>query len=179
MISLKSISEEVCCIKKNDDMPNTLERIRHLSVERTISATVDSIKMCSVKSVRTYIRSYHVVVHSPSNVFNFRSLHVLKVTLSNVSSAIGHLKCLRYLDLSHGEFETLPESICKLWNLQILKLDDCFRLQKLPNNLIHLKALQHLSLNYYNHLSRLPPNIGKMTSLRTLSRIRTIKFQNR
>lgn len=30
------------------------------------------------------------------------------------------IKHLRYLNLSEGSFETLPESLCALWNLQIL-----------------------------------------------------------
>ena len=166
----QSISEEVCCITENDDMPDRLERIRHLSVNKNISASVDSIWMRNVKSLRTYTRSYHYdVYYSPFKVFEFRSLHVLTVTLSDVPSSIGHLKCLSYLDLSCGSFETLPESICKLWNLQNLKLDTCLMLIKLPKNLIRLKALQHLSLYNCLDLSSLPPNIGKMTSLKTLS----------
>jgi len=149
-------------------MPSKLERIRHLSFEKNISESEVSIWMRNVKSARTYYsRSYDDA--QSNDVFNFRSFHVLKVTLRKVSSSIGHLKSLRYLDLSHGSFKTLPESICKLWNLQILKLDDCFRFRKLPNNLIRLKALRHLSLNDCKRLSSLPPNIGKMISLRTLS----------
>ena len=166
----ESISEEVCCITKNDDMPSTFERIHHLSLESgvSISTSVYSIWMRSIKSLRTYTRLSGD--NFPPIVFKFRTLRMLTVNLSEVSSSIGHLKCLRYLNLSYSSFSTLPETICKLWNLQILKLDYCRFLRKLPNNLIRLKALQHLSLNYCNRLSSLPPNIGKMTSLRTLSK---------
>jgi len=160
----QSISEEVCCITKIDDMPSSFERIRHLSIEKNIPASEVSIWMRNIKSPRTfYTRSDDLAV------FNFRSLHVLKVPLSKVSFSIGHLKSLRYLDISCSKFETLPESICKLWNLQSLKLDSCDYLRNLPNNLIRLKALQHLSLNNCYRLSSLPPNIGKMISLKTLS----------
>ncbi|TKY69812.1 Disease resistance protein RGA2 [Spatholobus suberectus] len=68
-----------------------------------------------------------------------------------------------------GRFKTLPESICKLWNLQILKLDGCHYLQKLPSSLIRSKALQELSLKDCHRLSSLLPQIGKLTSLRILS----------
>jgi Leucine-rich repeat (LRR) protein len=165
----QSISEEVCCITIDDEMPGTFERIRHLSFEREILTSVDSIWMRSIKSLRTYTSS--IVESIPPSIFKYRSLRVLKVTseLNEVSSSIGHLKYLSYLDLSKGEFETLPESICKLWNLQILKLDNCRYLQKLPHNLIRLNALQHLSLNNCCRLSSLPPQIGKLTSLKTLS----------
>jgi len=150
-------------------MPSTFERICHLSFEMENLTSVDSIWMCNIKSLWTYTSSN--IEGIPPNVFKFRSLRVLEVTseLNEVTSSIGHLKYLRYLDLSKGEFEILPESLCKLWNLQILKLDNCRYLRKLPNNLIHLSALQYLSLNNCWRLSSLPPKIGKLTSLRTLS----------
>ncbi|AES96297.1 resistance domain protein, putative [Medicago truncatula] len=162
----RSISEEVCCIMKINDRPSTLERIRHLSIEMNIPASLVSIWMRNIKSSRTfYTRAYDFAL---SNVFNFRSLHVLKVTLPKLSSSIGHLKSLRYLDLSDGKFETLPKSICKLWNLQVLKLDHCRKLQNLPNNLIRLKALQHLSLNDCWSLQQLPNNLIHLKALQHL-----------
>ena len=162
----QSISEEVCCITINDDLPSTLERIRHLSIDNgtVFQKQNDSGISSSVDSLRTYIRSLDVRSrYLPLNVSKFHSLRVLKVHSysKKVPSSIGHLKSLKYLDLSYGSFETLPESICKLWNLQTLKLDFCFNLQKLPNNLIRLKALQHLSLNFCESLSNLPPNMGR------------------
>ncbi|XP_003599016.3 putative disease resistance protein RGA3 isoform X1 [Medicago truncatula] len=86
-----------------------------------------------------------------------------------LSSSIGRLKYLRYLNLSNGDFQTLPESLCKLKNLQMINLDYCQSLQKLPNSLVQLKALIRLSLRACRSLSNFPPHIGKMASLRTLS----------
>ncbi|KAK7367916.1 hypothetical protein VNO80_09936 [Phaseolus coccineus] len=59
--------------------------------------------------------------------------------------------------------------MCKLWNLQILNLDDCKHLQKLPNSLIDLKSLEMLSFKGCHKLSSLPPQMGKLTSLRRLT----------
>ncbi|CAL0311986.1 unnamed protein product [Lupinus luteus] len=75
----------------------------------------------------------------------------------------------KYLNLSYGRFKTLPKSLCKLLNLQILSLDCCHFLQRLPDRLKCLKSLRHLCLTQCNSLSRLAPEIGKLTSLRTLS----------
>jgi len=164
----QSISDEVCCITKNDDMPSTFEKIRHLSFGNRTTTKVDSILMYNVKLLRTYTSLYCHEYHL--NVLKFHYLRVLKLTcVTRIPSSFSHLKFLRYLDLSVGEFETLPASLCKLWNLQILKLHYCRNLRKLPNNLIRLKSLQHLYLFGCFRLSSLPPNIGKLTSLRTLS----------
>ncbi|XP_061376562.1 putative disease resistance protein RGA1 [Gastrolobium bilobum] len=163
----QSVTEEVCCITyDNNNVKSTSERIRHLSTYRR-----KSFWLHKLKALKTYIERYNYVDDQlPSQVLKCYSLRVLQSTgLSNLSASIGHLKHLRYLDISMGRFETLPESLCRIWNLQILKLDCCYDLKKLPNSLIQLKALQHLSLMDCFSLTSLPPQIGKLTSLRTLS----------
>lgn len=86
-----------------------------------------------------------------------------------LSSSIGCLKYLKYLNPSAGKFKTLPKSICKLWNLQILKLDHCYCLLNLPKNLTQLKALQSIHLTKCYSLSSFLPKIRNLTSLRTLT----------
>jgi len=164
----QSVSEDVWCIRHNNDMPNTFERVHHLSFYEESTREFDSIWLHSFKSLKTYtgVGGEKVLPHA----LKFHSLRALNLThIMKVPSSICDLKYLRYLNLSSGDFKTLPESICKLWNLQILKLDHCGNLRNLPNSLICLKGLQHLSLNYCRKLSSLPPQIGKLTSLKTLS----------
>ncbi|KAI5381667.1 hypothetical protein KIW84_023344 [Lathyrus oleraceus] len=162
----QSIAEEVSCyIPKS----NLSKRIRHLSTygEKS-SMVVGSTQLHEIKSLRTFVtRQYN---YSSPQVLKCYSLRVLDFErMKELPSSIFRLKHLRYLNLSNGKFKTLPESLCTMWNLQILKLDDCESLQRLPYGLVQLKSLQHLSLEDCYSLSSLPPHIGMLPSLKTLT----------
>ncbi|XP_058775060.1 putative disease resistance protein RGA4 [Vicia villosa] len=162
----QSIAEEVSdCITES----SLSKRILHLSTygEKS-SGIVSSVQLHGIKSLRTLLmHPYHC---SASQVLKCYSLRVLDFErITELPSLIFRLKHLRYLNLSYGGFKTLPESLCKLWNLQILKLDYCYRLQRLPYGLVQLKALQHISLKGCPSLSSLPPHIRNLVSLKSLT----------
>jgi hypothetical protein len=159
----QSVAEDVCSITDDNDVPSTSDRIRHLSIYKRKS----SVRLANVKSLKTCLK--HVDQLSP-HVMKCYSLRVLDLERrTRLSSSISCLKYLRYLNLSDGKFKTLPKSICKLWNLQILKLDNCYHLLNLPNSLTQLKALQSIYLTNCYSLSSLPSMIRKLTSLKTLT----------
>ncbi|XP_078158976.1 putative disease resistance protein RGA3 isoform X2 [Carex rostrata] len=106
-------------------------------------------------------------------------------------SSIGILKHLRYLYISNMFFDTLPECICSLYNLQNLTLkhsafkelptkiqnlisleeiiiDHSVNLAELPESLCQIKALRKLSLIDCRQLEELPSDIGSLTKLQTL-----------
>ncbi|KAK2373600.1 putative disease resistance protein RGA3 [Trifolium repens] len=165
----QSVSEDVCCITKDNVAP-TSKRIRHVSMYK-IKRFEEAIRLPNTKSLKTCITHEYVNVDKLSpHVLECYSLRVLEYEdREKLSSSIGRLRYLRYLNLSDGGFETLPDSLCELWNLQILKLDNCSKLKNLPNSLTRLEALQHISLNHCYSLSSLPSNISKLNSLRTLT----------
>ncbi|QCD85735.1 hypothetical protein DEO72_LG3g255 [Vigna unguiculata] len=68
------------------------------------------------------------------------------------------------LDLSHTYIERLPDSICSLRNLQVLKLNDCTCLKELPSTLHELTDLCRLEL-METTLTKAPLLLGKLNNI--------------
>ncbi|KAL7159857.1 hypothetical protein ABFS83_01G055000 [Erythranthe nasuta] len=104
---------------------------------------------------------------------NFLRLRILDASMTGInelSSTISHLKHLRHLNLSGTEIRTLPDSLCCLWNLHVLNLDECNKLEALPKKMRELINLRHLYLENCQSLTEMPSKVGELTCLKTLSR---------
>ncbi|KAH9782667.1 putative disease resistance protein [Citrus sinensis] len=79
------------------------------------------------------------------------------------------LRLLRFLNLADTDIRSLPESTCKLLNLEIFILRNCSRLIKLPPKMRNLINLRHLDLRGAKLLKEMPFGMKELKKLQTLS----------
>ncbi|KAI8570622.1 hypothetical protein RHMOL_Rhmol01G0050000 [Rhododendron molle] len=181
------LARKTCC--RLEDKLNESERDESISISKARHSSYargcrDGIKKFEafhkVENLRTFLPcgsrhqgDCYLTSNVPLHLLpGLKRLHVLSLRgyqIGELSSSIGSLKHVRYLDLSCALILTLPESICTLYNLQTLILRDCKNLNKLPTNTSDLISLRHLDVTGANSLREMPSKIGKLTSLQTLS----------
>jgi Leucine-rich repeat (LRR) protein len=108
--------------------------------------------------------------------FSFLKLRCLRVLILphyrariELPDSIEELIFLRYLDISENHIESLPNTICKLYNLQILNLSYCKYLVDLPRDMHKLINLQILNLPFCESLVALPIGMHKLMKLQILN----------
>ncbi|XP_009587018.1 putative disease resistance protein RGA3 [Nicotiana tomentosiformis] len=171
------VAQTDCCVIKNNTDSIT-EKVRHVTLF-SYSPAEKSIPeiLCKQNRIRT--------VFAPSEGFEryaallvgkcisrFKYLRVLDLRhsrLETLPDSIGNMKHLRYIDFSgNNNIQILPTNICKLPNLQTLRLVLCTKLQKLPRELGNLVSLRHLYLTTKEQ--NLPEKaLGSLALLQSLS----------
>ncbi|KAK7321309.1 hypothetical protein VNO77_31822 [Canavalia gladiata] len=163
----QSVVGQECLIFDNANLSD-LSRSTHHICSNITSSPSNKRALRKVESLRTACGSGHLISNIlkcfPTNC----SLRVLRTSSFELSS-LGNLIHLRYLELRMTQTKTLPDSICSLQKLEILKLIFCYNLSCLPKQLSCLKNLRHLVIEDCLSLFHMFPNIGKLCCLRTLS----------
>uniref|UniRef100_A0A5B7AYL3 Putative disease resistance protein RGA2 n=1 Tax=Davidia involucrata TaxID=16924 RepID=A0A5B7AYL3_DAVIN len=168
----QSVMEDDCHGMEVERLGNISNlNIHHFTLVLGAETIVIPKALYKVESLRTLIFK-RVPREFSCDFIKFGLLRVLDastVGITKLSSTIGNLKHLRYLNLSHSGIQILPESICSLWNLQTLNLDQCYKLQRFPKHMKYLRSLRHLYLRNCHELNHTPSEIGRLTCLKTLS----------
>ncbi|KAK4261265.1 hypothetical protein QN277_004288 [Acacia crassicarpa] len=167
------VMEEECCSYTFKNRPHG-ERTRHLSflvdgpLHKGWSSHLENVKLKTSIILSHGYREAHIFNDILLKCSHLRALDL--IYSKELASSIGRLRHLRYLNLSFSTIKTLPNSICRLYNLQILNLNSCEHLEKLPNQTKCLKFLRHLYLEGCRSLSRMAPKMGQLTCLKTLNK---------
>ncbi|CAB4297913.1 unnamed protein product [Prunus armeniaca] len=110
-----------------------------------------------------------IIDHGEETTGESKDIKLSGNSIKELPEEIGELIHLRHIDLSYSRIlETLPDTICGLYNLSTLRFVKCSELKKLPENMGNLINLKHLYVESYNNLKSLPKGIGRLTSLQTL-----------
>jgi Leucine-rich repeat (LRR) protein len=157
----------------DDKKTNVDKKNRHVSLldgyYRHISSLFEASRMRTILCFNRY-NCYKIDCDELFSRFKFlRMLDLSRRNLDSVSSSIGELKHLRYLDLSaNREMKKLPDSITSLHNLQTLRLFSCDSLEELPRDIKKLVNLRHLDLFANDKIKKLPDSIASLHNLQTL-----------
>ncbi|RYR40620.1 hypothetical protein Ahy_A09g046371 isoform A [Arachis hypogaea] len=148
-------------------------KIRHLSLFSNYRDTITLFGEACERAVhlRTALdfSSYRPSIDVESNPLLLQQFRVFSFRVKSVPDSIGELIHLRYLNLSGTCIVTLPESICKLYNLQTLKLRGCVELEMLPSRMQDLVNLCHLDIRGASRLKEIPKGMNKLKHLHFLS----------
>uniref|UniRef100_A0A0R0KL69 Disease resistance RPP13-like protein 1 n=1 Tax=Glycine max TaxID=3847 RepID=A0A0R0KL69_SOYBN len=154
-------------------------KTRHLSFAKFNSSVLDNF---DVVGRAKFLRTFLSIINFEAAPFNneeaqciiMSKLMYLRVlsfcdfqSLDSLPDSIGKLIHLRYLDLSFSSVETLPKSLCNLYNLQTLKLCSCRKLTKLPSDMCNLVNLRHLEI-LGTPIKEMPRGMSKLNHLQHL-----------
>ncbi|XP_020195944.1 putative disease resistance protein RGA3 [Aegilops tauschii subsp. strangulata] len=158
----QKVSEHECFIvERESDFNDIPPNVRHLSI--LFGGDIDNASLLSLyhlTKLRTLLCEKPLAnKKTPASLMEkwlskLLYLRVIVCDSTNELPAIGNLKHLRYLQiLSASPFKSLPAEFCRLYNLQILRLEKCI-LESLPDDFSSLICLQRLESHGFQCNSR-------------------------
>ncbi|KAF5469799.1 hypothetical protein F2P56_010359 [Juglans regia] len=163
-----------------DSLKKIVKMTRYVSYFGNSWCTFQDIEadLLKAKQLRTFLALRFSTVRHWENKMQWTilclrvlSLRYIGFEITKLPDSIGEMKYLRYLDVSSGSFNRLPDSICNLCNLQTLKLSWCSDLDRLPRDMWKLINLRHLEIDSTLKLKEeMPIKMGRLNCLQTLSK---------
>ncbi|XP_024929655.1 putative disease resistance RPP13-like protein 1 [Ziziphus jujuba] len=174
------VAGDFCLSLNGNNSDKLLSKVRHLSCLKEQSLEHNYEDLFKVKCLRT--------LSFPSNCYRqlqldldfldrmnlwatlacLRSLSFHGCSIAKLSDSIGNLKLLRYLNLSKTMISEVPNTVCRLYNLQTLILSACFELKLLPTEMGRLINLRHLNIASTN-LEKMPLQMCNLKNLQMLT----------
>ncbi|RDY05029.1 putative disease resistance RPP13-like protein 1, partial [Mucuna pruriens] len=178
----KYVSGCFCFRLEDKEAQNISKMTRHFSF---VKARLESANRFEVLHDAKRFRTFLPLNRNPKDVkcwmssklmhelfSKFKYLRVFSLAgyfnVDELPDSIGKLKHLRYIDVSHTSIKKLPNSVCLLYNLQVLKLKQCQFLEELPTSLHKLTNLHYLDFRG-SKVTKTPMDFGKMKNLQMLS----------
>nr|UBY07026.1 NBS-LRR disease resistance protein [Dasypyrum villosum] len=147
----QKVAEHECFIvKRKSDFKDIPPNVRHLSIySSTDIENASLLRLCHFTKLRTLLFDKRLAKnYIPTSILEkwcseLLCLRVIVCVATNeLPAAIGNLKHLRYLQiLRASHFKSLPAEFCRLYNLQILCVQEC-KLESLPSDFSNLICLQ-------------------------------------
>ncbi|XP_050273294.1 putative disease resistance protein RGA3 [Quercus robur] len=171
------MSKNECFTINNDiELGSNYKNYRHLQLKIPTKAQFPK-SIYSAKSLRTLIFAYSGDCNLSTLFWHFRCLRILILNckpgfiLKELPVEVENFLHLRYLEIVNYCGDRLPETICNLCNLQILKIASTNYVPKLPQGMGKLINLRHFILKFSYFVSNVefPRGFGRLTSLRTLN----------
>ncbi|XP_068501514.1 putative disease resistance RPP13-like protein 1 isoform X2 [Phaseolus vulgaris] len=175
----KYVCADFCFRLKFDNEKCMPKTTRHFSFEFCDVKSFDGFEsLTDAKRLRSFlpINSWRAKWHFKISIHNlFSEIKFIRVLsfrgcldLREVPDSVGDLKHLQSLDLSSTEIQKLPDSICLLYKLLILKLSSCSMLEEFPSNLHKLTKLRCLEF-VGTKVRKMPMHFGELKNLQVLS----------
>ncbi|XP_068501334.1 putative disease resistance RPP13-like protein 1 [Phaseolus vulgaris] len=175
----KYVCADFCFRLKFDKGRRIPKTARHFSFKFSDIKSFDGFgSLTDAKRLRSFLPisqcwdsqwNFKISIHDLFSKIKFIRMLSLRCSfLREVPDSVGDLKHLHSLDLSSTAIQKLPDSICLLYNLLILKLNQCFMLEELPINLHKLTKLRCLEFEG-TRVSKMPMHFGELKNLQVLN----------
>uniref|UniRef100_A0A0A9FDW4 Disease resistance protein winged helix domain-containing protein n=1 Tax=Arundo donax TaxID=35708 RepID=A0A0A9FDW4_ARUDO len=163
---------ECLCLHKLSEINRIQQDVRHLASPHPHKIGF-ILQHCRI--IRTVFSLYKHPTGSAqylNNIIN-STLRVLGLQIYGIkafSFEPAFMKHLRYLDFSCCPIEAVPEVTSALYNLQVLVLNNCSRLNQPPEGTKYMVNLRHVYLDGCHNLKCMPADLGQLSLLRTLTK---------
>ncbi|KAJ0976337.1 hypothetical protein J5N97_018302 [Dioscorea zingiberensis] len=146
----KSVSQGEVCIYEGKRGKRISTNVRHLCVRGPVD--LESVVRVS-NSLRTLVL-FGDDLCSQVDLEALKRIRVLVVidrNLQEFPEAVTHLKHLRYLDFRRSSIKCVPESLCLLYQLRVLRLPLLDALPSLFHSLINLRTFMFFSADHSDY----------------------------